>query len=587
MLTLSLSVTAGEYLVNDTGETVTGLRVTFSELVTITGFGDTLMIVEPQGEATEFVFSRGELDAWGGHWLNWEPTSAAMLAYEWYTSPLSVEIPEGGLTREDLLNLGRPPTYKEIMAAIAEYPGPDEPLYVPTEDEAIWLTDLEGHADIYDNDSIKINYATWFDKSQITKIEVYRNGIKMRFLPDLSEVLTNEQMKTFDGNPLEHTPASSHTDHAIFGFKYEVICRTISEYVATETILKNPFRYTGDKYAYIGQVWTWEHASMTDGELLAKLRELVTWGFNGIQVDTYAYMASDREITLFLKPEHNPSIGWTRTPTEYELRRILRLAEQVELRTWLRIQVQVSDTFKQSVDRFVWRGSIEPTSVNAWFDSYSGLCVNVARLAEAEGVELLSVGVELSSMQAFASEWVQLVEEVRTQFSGKVSFSEATNHFLEGYHCFNEPLSSFADPAFWNPFDRIEMNYWPNAGCYPSSEQPDQRFQDLTERFVVFWAPAFQYYELGYPSLPIYFGEVGTFYCDSTLVQGWWSNEPGTTDYQEVCDFWASSLIGAEVLGAKAIAVWLYWLHDDSAPSCNLVKLNGSPAAEVVSSFFK
>ena len=70
------------------------------------------------------------------------------------------------------------------MTEIAEYPEPDEPLYEPSPDEALWLTDLEGHADIYDNDSIRINYANWFDKSQINEIEVYRNGIKMRFLPD-------------------------------------------------------------------------------------------------------------------------------------------------------------------------------------------------------------------------------------------------------------------------------------------------------------------------------------------------------------------------------------------------------------------
>ena len=92
------------------------------------------------------------------------------------------------------------------MAQIAHYPGPDEPLYVPAEGEQIWLTDLEGHADIYDNDSIKINYAPGFDKSQITRIDVYRNGVKLRFVPALFDVLTNEQMKTFDGNPAENTP---------------------------------------------------------------------------------------------------------------------------------------------------------------------------------------------------------------------------------------------------------------------------------------------------------------------------------------------------------------------------------------------
>jgi len=72
-----------EYLMNDTGETVVGLRVVFSELVRITDFGDVLMTVEPQGESIEFVFSGGELESWGGHWLNWEPDSAGISRYEW------------------------------------------------------------------------------------------------------------------------------------------------------------------------------------------------------------------------------------------------------------------------------------------------------------------------------------------------------------------------------------------------------------------------------------------------------------------------------------------------------------------------
>ena len=47
----SVYVAAGEYLMNDTGETAYGLHVEFSEPVTITGFGDVLTVVEPTGEA--------------------------------------------------------------------------------------------------------------------------------------------------------------------------------------------------------------------------------------------------------------------------------------------------------------------------------------------------------------------------------------------------------------------------------------------------------------------------------------------------------------------------------------------------------
>ena len=81
------SVLAGSYLVNDTGEAVLGLRVEFSEPVTIRGFGDVLATVSPEGEASEFVFSGAELEPWGGHWLNWKPTSARLVGQEWLVDP--------------------------------------------------------------------------------------------------------------------------------------------------------------------------------------------------------------------------------------------------------------------------------------------------------------------------------------------------------------------------------------------------------------------------------------------------------------------------------------------------------------------
>jgi len=86
---ISFSALAGEYLMNDTEDTVYGLHVVFSEPVTVTGFGDILTVVEPIGQSMEFTFSGGEIEAWGGHWLNWEPASAVLTRSTWEKSPVS------------------------------------------------------------------------------------------------------------------------------------------------------------------------------------------------------------------------------------------------------------------------------------------------------------------------------------------------------------------------------------------------------------------------------------------------------------------------------------------------------------------
>jgi len=101
-LMISLTAVAGEFLMNETGQTASGLRVMFSEPVTITGFGDILMSVNPAGEADEFLFSGGAVESWGGHWLNWEPVAALITSYEWLVDAVG----DGSQRPEDIYSSG-------------------------------------------------------------------------------------------------------------------------------------------------------------------------------------------------------------------------------------------------------------------------------------------------------------------------------------------------------------------------------------------------------------------------------------------------------------------------------------------------
>jgi len=72
---------AGEFLMNE--EAAYGLRVVFSEPVTLTWFGDVLIEVDPMDESNTFLFSGAQLPAWAGHGLAWTPASARITSYEW------------------------------------------------------------------------------------------------------------------------------------------------------------------------------------------------------------------------------------------------------------------------------------------------------------------------------------------------------------------------------------------------------------------------------------------------------------------------------------------------------------------------
>ena len=86
LLFVSVTVFAGTYLMNDTGKIVYGLRVTFSEPVNITSFGDALTEVAPSGGSKSFLFSSGKVAPSDGQWFNWEPTGATLLSYQWLES---------------------------------------------------------------------------------------------------------------------------------------------------------------------------------------------------------------------------------------------------------------------------------------------------------------------------------------------------------------------------------------------------------------------------------------------------------------------------------------------------------------------
>ena len=101
LLCISLSSVAGEVITNDSGEEATSLSVVFSASVQIAAFGDILTDVNPEGIATEFVFSGGTVAAWGSHWMSWTPSAAQLVSHEWLKDiPTTPEdpwiMPQGG-----------------------------------------------------------------------------------------------------------------------------------------------------------------------------------------------------------------------------------------------------------------------------------------------------------------------------------------------------------------------------------------------------------------------------------------------------------------------------------------------------------
>jgi len=111
---------ATETLRNGLGSTATGVTITFSSRVRITSFDESVFPEqEPSSRDSEFTFSGGSLSPNGRFRVSWTPNTAGIEEVEWL---------RGSAASSSSASASPAPlTYEQIMAQIAEYPGPDEP----------------------------------------------------------------------------------------------------------------------------------------------------------------------------------------------------------------------------------------------------------------------------------------------------------------------------------------------------------------------------------------------------------------------------------------------------------------------------
>jgi hypothetical protein len=105
------------------------------------------------------------------------------------------------------------------------------------------------------------------------------------------------------------------------------------------------------------------------------------------------------------------------SPSDESLIAAIDQAHAQGLRVMLRPYVDVKDGS--------WRGQITPSSVKAWFASYTAFIDHYLDLAKAHGVEEFTLGVEMLSMTLpqYDSYWLALIADARARFSGVLTYS--------------------------------------------------------------------------------------------------------------------------------------------------------------------
>ena len=160
-----------------------------------------------------------------------------------------------------------------------------------------------------------------------------------------------------------------------------------------------------------------------------------------------------------------------------------------------------------------WRSDIAMSSLDhwdQWFDGYRSFILHYARLCEQYDVDALCIGTELhETVRQRPQDWSRLIAEVRSVYSGAITY--AAN--------WNDPLEEI---PFWAELDYIGVQaYFPlTSHRHPTV---DELVRDWTDHVDRLEALAGQF------NKPILFTELGYKSVPDAAIQPWqWPRWPGS-----------------------------------------------------------
>jgi hypothetical protein len=214
------------------------------------------------------------------------------------------------------------------------------------------------------------------------------------------------------------------------------------------------------------------------------------------------------------------------------------------------------------------RSRFAPADWDRWWASYEHVILKLAELAEAGGVEVFSVGSELSESEIMSTQWTTLVMRIRSRYAGLVMY--------------NVQWERATRIAFWQHVDLIGVSAW-----FPLIPAEDQTLTSLE----VQWEAALKEVDLlaTRSGRPVLLSAIGYPSRSTALTQPWNAN----ADEQAVIDpdIQAAALTAflarfetASPREAWRVGFFVYrWgVGEDAATDPMSHNIEGKPAEQVV-----
>ncbi|MBQ8638636.1 MAG: 1,4-beta-xylanase [Lachnospiraceae bacterium] len=246
------------------------------------------------------------------------------------------------------------------------------------------------------------------------------------------------------------------------------------------------------------------------------------------------------------------------TMSDEELIHTIQAAQDRGLRVALKPTVNCKNgTWRAHINFFDEDVPCEPKWGN-WFRSYTDFQLHFAEIAQKYGCEMFIAGCEMVQTQRREEEWRRLIADIRTEFSGSVSYN--TDKYQE--HNVN----------WWDAVDVIS-----SSGYYPIHDWERQldRIEAVVKKF----------------GKPFFFAECG---CMSTvgsnLVPNDWTVR-GDVDLQGQADWYDAMFSACEKrdwVGGFALWDWAWKQYsEEQMPQNKGYDIYRKPAEKIVSDFYR
>ena len=304
-------------------------------------------------------------------------------------------------------------------------------------------------------------------------------------------------------------------------------------------------------------------ATSTSDDLI---RQLATTGANAVSVQTAWYQAT---------PDSTQITPTDQTPTDASVVHLIRLIHSLHMKVFL-------DPFVDATRGEAWEGALHPTSWPAWFQSYDAEIAHYAKLAPANGVEMLALGDENDTSDhdpSLLPDYLHLIDVARSYYRGSITYGGDYPDYRQ------------IPAAFWRRLDAIGLEaYFPLAqqgATDPSQDELDADWRNQAAQIAA-WRSA-----VGLTDKPVIITELGYYGSGSTAANpgNWEPHSPLDLKLQAECYQATLSTIYQEPWLQGLF--WFWWANPSDGPDWpptvdnNGYNIQNKPALKVPESYFQ